>query len=195
MVQTGRSPSGDRVDQFSRDHRVGQPNAGPFEYRAPVRISAKADYAVRLAAELAAAPAGHARSPAPPSPRAQNAPLAFCENILGSLRTAGIVQSRRGAEGGYLLARPAGDVTVADVIRAVDGPLGAVHGDAPENVTYLGPAARLADVWIAARASLRDVLERVTLADLAAGRLPAQVEKLAADARRPAPAVRPEDAP
>jgi Rrf2 family protein len=143
-----------------------------------MRISAKADYAVRLAAELAAAPpATPVTGPALAS--AQDAPLAFCENILGSLRTAGIVQSRRGAEGGYLLARKPADVTVADVIRAVDGPLGAVHGDAPENVTYLGPAARLADVWIAARASLRDVLERVTLADLAAGRLPARVEKLA----------------
>ena len=157
----------------------------PVDYFAPVRISAKADYAVRLAAELAAATPG-APVTGPALASAQNAPLAFCENILGSLRTAGIVQSRRGAEGGYLLARPPGDVTVADVIRAVDGPLGAVHGDAPEDVTYLGPAARLADVWIAARASLRDVLERVTLADLAAGRLPARVEKLSAtpDARR-----------
>jgi len=155
------------------------------DYRAPVRISAKADYAVRLAAELAAAEPGIPVT-GPALASAQAAPLAFCENILGSLRTAGIVQSRRGAEGGYLLNRPAGDVTVADVIRAVDGPLGAVHGDAPENVTYLGPAARLADVWIAARASLRDVLERVTLADLAAGRLPARVEKLAStpDAQR-----------
>jgi Rrf2 family protein len=150
-----------------------------------VRISAKADYAVRLAAELAAAEPGTPVT-GPALAAAQDSPLAFCENILGSLRTAGIVQSKRGAEGGYLLARPPADVTVADVIRAVDGPLGAVHGDAPENLAYLGAAARLVDVWIAVRASVRDVLERVTLADLAAGRLPARVEKLAAtpDARR-----------
>ena len=150
-----------------------------------MRISAKADYAVRLAAELAAAPP---KTPitGPALATAQDSPLAFCENILGSLRTAGIVQSKRGAEGGYLLAKPAGDVTVADVIRAVDGPLGAVHGDAPEDLAYPGAAARLVDVWIAVRASVRDVLERVTLADLAAGRLPARVEKLAStpDARR-----------
>ncbi len=150
-----------------------------------MRISAKADYAVRLAAELAAAPP---KTPVtgPALATAQDAPLAFCENILGSLRTAGIVQSRRGAEGGYLLARPAETVTVADVIRAVDGPLGAVHGDAPEDVAYPGPAARLADVYIALRASVRDVLEGVTLADLAAGHLPARIAKLATkpDAQR-----------
>jgi len=142
-----------------------------------VRVSAKADYAIRAAVELAVAGDGPTKGER--IAQAQSIPPNFLENILGSLRTAGIVQSRRGAEGGYLLARKPADVTVADVIRAVDGPLGAVHGDAPENVTYLGPAARLADVWIAARASLRDVLERVTLADLAAGRLPARVEKLA----------------
>jgi Rrf2 family protein len=158
---------------------------GMAVYPAPVRISAKADYAVRLAAELAAAPTGRPVS-GPSLAAAQDAPLAFCENILASLRTAGLVASRRGAEGGYLLAHPPAEVTVADVIRAVDGPLAAVHGDAPETVTYPGPAARLADVWIAVRASLRDVLERVTLADLATGRLPARVERLAAppDARR-----------
>jgi Rrf2 family protein len=150
-----------------------------------MRISAKADYAVRLAAELAAAPP---KTPVtgPTLASSQNSPLAFCENILGSLRTAGIVQSKRGAEGGYLLAQPADEVTVADVIRAVDGPLGAVHGDAPEDLSYPGHAARLADVWIAVRAAVRDVLERVTLADLAAGKLPARVEKLAngPDARK-----------
>ncbi len=144
-----------------------------------MKISAKADYAVRLGAELAThLPGTPVTGPALAS--AQAAPLAFCENILGLLRTAGIVATRRGAEGGYFLALPAKDVTVADVIRAVDGPLAAVHGDAPESVSYLGPAARLADVWIAVRASLREVLEGVTLADLAAGKLPARVEKLAA---------------
>lgn len=144
-----------------------------------MKISAKADYAVRLGAELANHPPNTPVT-GPALASAQAAPLAFCENILGLLRTAGIVATRRGAEGGYFLALPAKDVTVADVIRAVDGPLAAVHGDAPESVSYLGPAARLADVWIAVRASLREVLEGVTLADLAAGKLPARVEKLAA---------------
>jgi Rrf2 family protein len=145
-----------------------------------VRISAKADYAVRVAAELAAAP-----SKAPVKgeqlANAQEIPLKFLENILGSLRTAGIVASKRGAEGGYLLAQDAGRVTVADVIRAVDGPLGAVRGEPPEDLTYPGPAARVVDVWIAARASLRSVLEHVTLADLAHGKLSSKIEKMVAD--------------
>ena len=134
---------------------------------------------MRLAAELAAAPPSTPIT-GPALATAQRAPLAFCENILGSLRTAGLVASRRGAEGGYYLAQPPSQITVADVIRAVDGPLAAIHGEAPETVSYLGPAAKLADVWIAVRASLREVLEGVTLADLAAGKLPARVEKLAA---------------
>jgi Rrf2 family protein len=145
-----------------------------------VRISAKADYAVRVAAELAAAP--------PKQPvkgehlaTAQAIPLKFLENILGSLRTAGIVASKRGAEGGYLLAQKPADVTVADVIRAVDGPLGAVRGEPPEDLTYPGPAKRVVDVWIAARASLRTVLEHVTLADLASGKLSPKIEKMVAD--------------
>jgi Rrf2 family protein len=143
-----------------------------------MRISAKADYAVRVAAELADHPPGQPVK-GEALARAQDAPLKFLENILGALRTSGIVASRRGADGGYLLARPAADITVADVIRAVDGPLGAVRGEAPEAHDYHGAATRLVDVWIAARASLRDVLEHVTLADLAAGKLPAKVEKLA----------------
>jgi len=145
-----------------------------------MRISAKADYAVRVAAELAAHPAGEPVK-GEALARAQDAPVKFLENILGALRTAGIVASRRGAEGGYLLARPPAEVTVADVIRAVDGPLGAVRGAPPESLDYRGAAGRLVDVWIAARASLRQVLERVTLADLAAGQLPARIERMAAD--------------
>ncbi len=145
-----------------------------------MRISAKADYAVRVAAELAAA------TPKQPVKgehlaTAQEIPLKFLENILGSLRTAGIVASKRGAEGGYLLAQKPADVTVADVIRAVDGPLGAVRGEPPEDLTYPGPAKRVVDVWIAARASLRTVLEHVTLADLAAGKLSPKIEKMVAD--------------
>jgi Rrf2 family protein len=91
------------------------------------------------------------------------------------------VASKRGAEGGYLLAQKPADVTVADVIRAVDGPLGAVRGEPPEDLTYPGPAKRVVDVWIAARASLRTVLEHVTLADLASGKLSPRIEKMVAD--------------
>jgi Rrf2 family protein len=145
-----------------------------------VRISAKADYAVRVAAELAAATPGETVK-GERLANAQGMPLKFLENILGSLRTAGIVASRRGASGGYLLAKPPGDVTVADVIRAVDGPLGAVRGEPPEAFDYPGPASRLVDVWIAARAALRSVLEHVTLADLAAEKLPARIERMVAD--------------
>jgi Rrf2 family protein len=145
-----------------------------------VRISAKADYAVRVAAELAAAPPGESVK-GEQLAHAQDMPLKFLENILGSLRTAGIVASRRGAAGGYLLARDPADVTVADVIRAVDGPLGAVRGEPPEAFDYPGPASRLVDVYIAARAALRSVLEHVTLADLAAEKLPSRIEKMVAD--------------
>lgn len=145
-----------------------------------MRISAKADYAVRVAAELAAAPKGESVK-GEQLAHAQDMPLKFLENILGSLRTAGIVASRRGAAGGYLLARDPAEVTVADVIRAVDGPLGAVRGEPPEAFDYPGPASRLVDVYIAARAALRSVLEHVTLADLAAEKLPSRIEKMVAD--------------
>jgi Rrf2 family protein len=144
-----------------------------------MRISARADYAVRAAVELAAAGEGPTKGEA--IAQAQAIPLKFLENILADLRHAGIVRSQRGAEGGYWLARPAADVTVADVIRAVDGPLASVRGGRPEDVAYEGAAVPLAQVWIAVRASLRNVVERVTLADIAAGRLPARVAKLAED--------------
>jgi len=145
-----------------------------------VRISAKTDYAVRAAVELAAATDDHPLK----SERiatAQNIPLRFLENILVQLRQAGVVVSRRGADGGYRLAQPASEITVADVIRAIDGPLAAVAGERPEKLDFPGAAAPLRDVWIAVRASLRDVLEHVTLADLAAGALPERVRERAAD--------------
>jgi Rrf2 family protein len=144
-----------------------------------MRISARADYAVRAAVELAAAGEGPTKGEA--IAQAQAIPLKFLENILGDLRHAGIVRSQRGAEGGYWLARPAADVTIADVIRAVDGPLASVRGGRPEDVAYEGSAAPLVQVWIAVRASLRSVVERVTLADVAAAHLPARVVKLAED--------------
>jgi Rrf2 family protein len=144
-----------------------------------VKVSAKADYAVRAAAELAAAQPGGALVRAEEIATAQSIPQRFLENILADLRHAGLVSSQRGPEGGHRLARPAADVTVADVIRAVDGPLAAVRGERPERVAYSGPAAPLQRVWIAVRTNLREVVEHVTLADLAAGTLPQPVDALA----------------
>jgi Rrf2 family protein len=141
-----------------------------------MRVSAKAEYAVRAAAELAAAGKGPVKGDR--IAEAQGIPLKFLENILAELRHAGIVQSQRGAEGGYWLAVPAAEVTLADVIRAVDGPLANVRGARPETVEYAGAASHLLEVWIAVRVSLRSVLERVTLADLIAGTLPAEVSQL-----------------
>jgi len=145
-----------------------------------VRISAKADYAVRAAVELAAA---HSDKPvkAERIATAQGIPLNFLENILGELRHAGIVRSHRGAEGGFRLARPAAELTVADVIRAVEGPLASVRGGPPEEASYNGAASPLPRVWIAVRANLRRVLEQVTIADIAAGQIPAEVDRLTED--------------
>lgn len=141
-----------------------------------MRVSAKTDYAVRAAAELAAVPPGEPLK-AERIADAQTIPLKFLENILAELRHAGLVASRRGPEGGYLLAKPANEVTVADVIRAVDGPLGGVGGEPPEAIEYVGAAAPLKEAWIAARASLRSVLETVTLAHLVNGKLPAAITR------------------
>jgi Rrf2 family protein len=146
-----------------------------------VKVSAKADYAVRAAAELAAAQPGGGPVRAETLATAQGIPQRFLENILSDMRHAGLVTSQRGADGGHRLARPATEVTVADVIRAVDGPLAAVRGERPEAVVYEGPAAPLQRVWIAVRKNLRDVVEHVTLADLAAGELPPKIDALAED--------------
>jgi len=144
-----------------------------------VRTTAKADYAVRAAVELAAAgelvTAEHIA-------KAQGIPVNFLENILRDLRRAGVVESRRGQQGGYALARPADETSVADVIRAVEGPLANVRGLPPEELEYVGSAAKLRDVWVALRASVRSVLEQVTLADLARGELPERVDALTRDA-------------
>jgi Rrf2 family protein len=145
-----------------------------------MRISAKAEYAVRAAVELASAD-GDKPVKAERLASAQEIPLNFLENILGELRHAGVVRSQRGAEGGFRLARPANEVTIADVIRAVDGPLASIRGGPPEDVAYSGSAEPLSNVWIAVRANLRSVLERVTLADVATDKLPAHVVKLAQD--------------
>ncbi len=146
-----------------------------------MRISTKADYAVRAAVELAARARENAFTKAETLASAQGLPLSFLENILGELRAAGLVQTRRGAEGGYKLALPPHEITIADVVRAVEGPLASVRGEPPERIAYAGSAAPLQDVWIAVRASVRSVCEAVTLADVAAGRLPRRVRQLAAD--------------
>jgi Rrf2 family protein len=142
-----------------------------------VRITAKADYAVRAAVELAAAQGDGVPVKGEQVALAQDIPKNFLENILTELRRAGIVRTRRGAEGGYQLARPASEVSVADVLRAVEGPLAAVQGVRPDELEYSGAATALPEVWVALRASLRDVLEHVTLADIARGRLPAAVKQ------------------
>jgi Rrf2 family protein len=144
-----------------------------------MRTTAKADYAVRAAVELAAAgdmvTAEHIA-------QATGIPHNFLENILGDLRRAGLVESRRGQAGGYLLAKPADEISIADVIRAVEGPLANVRGLSPDTLDYEGSAAKLRDVWVALRASVRSVLEGVTLADVAQGHLPAHVEELTREA-------------
>ncbi|HYT78366.1 MAG TPA: Rrf2 family transcriptional regulator [Actinomycetota bacterium] len=145
-----------------------------------MRISAKADYAVRATPELAAS-AGRGPLKADRIAQAQGIPLRFLLNILSELKHARIVQSHRGAEGGCALARPPEKIKLADVIRAVEGPLASVHEARPEEITYPGPAESLQQVWIAVRANLRAVLEAVTLADLAAGALPESVKSLTAD--------------
>jgi Rrf2 family protein len=144
-----------------------------------MRISARADYAMRAAVELAAAGGGPVKGEALAT--AQGIPPKFLENILGDLRHARLVRSQRGAEGGYWLARPAEEITVADIVRAVEGPLATVRGEPPEDVAYGGAAAELQQVWIAVRKSLRDVVEHVTVADVAAGKLPADIAALARD--------------
>jgi len=142
-----------------------------------VRITARADYAVRAAVELAAAEKTGKPVKGEFLATAQGIPQNFLENILTELRRSGLVRTRRGAEGGYQLARPADEISVADVLRAVEGPLAAVQGIRPNELAYGGAAERLPEVWVALRASLRDVLEHVTLADIARGRLPAVVKE------------------
>ena len=142
-----------------------------------MRISAKADYAVRATLELAAADAGEPVK-GEVIADAQDIPLQFLEHILLELKHARIVRAKRGAKGGYWLARPADDITLANVIRAVEGPLANIQDDAPEQTSYPGHAERLREVWVAVRANLRAVLEQVTLADVATGELPEPIREL-----------------
>ncbi|MFF5441117.1 RrF2 family transcriptional regulator [Streptomyces achromogenes] len=145
-----------------------------------MRISARADYAVRAVLELAVRQ-GNGPVKAEEIAAVQDIPHKFLEGILGDLRRAGIVDSRRGGGGGYRLARVAPSITVADVIRAVDGPIVSVRGERPTGLAYTGTARPLLPLWIALRANVRRVLEGVTLADLAADALPEPVRALAAE--------------
>jgi len=144
-----------------------------------VEISAKGDYAVRALAVLAAA-GGNSMTVAELA-SAQGIPAGFLQGILQRLRQRGILSSHRGTDGGYRLARPPAEITVADVLRAVDGPLAAVRGQPTEDIDYPGVAGPLKDVWLALRASMRRVIEHVTLEDIVEGPLPGCVTELNAD--------------
>jgi Rrf2 family protein len=145
-----------------------------------MRVSAKADYALRALIEMTARAGGPEVRPvsAEELGRLQEIPHNFLQAILADLRKAGIVHAQRGQSGGWRLAKEAESVSVADVIRAVDGPLVSVYGLRPEAVSYNERAEVLQRVWIAARHSLRDVFEQVSVADLASGELPSPVARL-----------------
>lgn len=147
-----------------------------------MQISARSDYALRALCVLAAAEPGVAVKAATIA-GAQQIPRTFLDQILTELRRGGIVESRRGPDGGHWLARPSFAVTVADVIRILDGPLALVHGERPESFSYDGPAEHLRDVWVAVRAALRQVLERTTLEQIVEDNLPPQVTALSSDPR------------
>lgn len=148
-----------------------------------VRISAKVDYAVRAATELAVRSPDHESRPTTGETlgRAQDIPTKYLENILAEMRRAGIVGSRRGNDGGYWLARDAAEVSIADIVRAVEGPLADVRGKAPEDLEYVGAAKPLERVWVATRAGLRQVLEATTLASIVENDLPPHVRRLLDD--------------
>ena len=145
-----------------------------------MHVSAKVDYAMRALLELAAVAKTDTRAlvKGDALAAAQNIPMKFLESILRDLRHNGIVTSRRGVDGGYRLDRDAADVSVADVVRALEGPLAAVRGERPETVVYDGPAEHLQEVWIASRVAIRSVLEHVTLQHVLEGSLPADVSAL-----------------
>ncbi len=147
-----------------------------------MRLNARVDYALRAVAELASA-GGTADHPvtAERLATAQAIPPKFLESILLQLRRGGVVCSQRGPEGGYWLARPAAEISLAEVIRTIDGPLANVRGQRPEDLGYHGAAESLQTVWIALRASEREILDLVSIADVARGKLPKRVRALAAD--------------
>jgi Rrf2 family protein len=147
-----------------------------------VEISARADYGIRALAELTAL--GGGPRTVTELAEAQAIPARFLQNILLQLKRRGVVQSQRGTEGGYRLARPPEDITLAEVMRALEGPLAGIRGARPESIVYEGRATSVLDVWLAVRVSMRSVLEAVTLRDVVDGPLPAHVQDLAQQARR-----------
>jgi Rrf2 family protein len=146
-----------------------------------VRVTAKVDYAVRASMVLARAADAGRPVKGEQIGTEQEIPVKYLENILSELRQSGLVRSLRGADGGYWLAKPADAVSVADIIRAVEGPLATVRGERAEQLSYGPGAGSLQDLWVAVRASLRSVLEQVTLAQLIDGSLPAHVQALVDD--------------
>jgi Rrf2 family protein len=146
-----------------------------------MRLTVKADYAIRALAELAARAPDGTPMTAEEISEAQGIPHRFLLGIMSELRRDHLVVSHRGVKGGYLLGQAPGDITLADVIRSVEGPLAEIGDERPGEISYVGAAAVLADVWVAVRASLRSVLEEVTLANLASGKLPPTVDKLTRD--------------
>jgi Rrf2 family protein len=145
-----------------------------FRENHPMHVTAKADYAIRAVVELADSSQESPRK-VDEVARAQSIPVSFLENILTQLRSSGIVRSQRGPEGGYWLAQPSDQLNLAQVIRAVEGPLVGVRGQRPEEIEYAGSAESLRDVWLALRANIRKVLEHVTVADVASGKLPKEI--------------------
>jgi len=147
-----------------------------------LQVSAKTDYALRAASALAlSATDGAGPIKGDKISESQGIPKKFMENILHDLKRSGLVRTRRGASGGYWLALPAEEISLADIIRAVEGPLANVRGEWPEVVEYTGAAEHLQEVWIAVRANLRAVLESVTLADIVDGKLPSSITELTQD--------------
>lgn len=148
-----------------------------------MEISAKAEYSIRALAELTAVGGGPV--PVVELAEAQQIPPRFLQNLLSQLRRRGVVFSQRGTDGGYRLARPASEISLAAVLRAIEGPLANVAGERPEDLHYTPPADHLADVWVAVRVALREVLEEVSIADIVAGTLPPVVHDLLAAAALP----------
>jgi Rrf2 family protein len=145
-----------------------------------MRVSAKTDYAVRAMIELAG---GTEEAPVKSEhvSAAQEIPPRFLQAILTELRYAGLVRGRPGTEGGYWLAQPPDEITLAEIVREVEGPLASVHGEPPDELTLRGDAKPLQEVWIALRANMREILEGITIADIVAGRLPEPVRRIVSD--------------
>lgn len=150
---------------------------GKCRHNDPMHVSARVDYGTRAMVELAAVWGHdpHQLTKGDQLAQAQGIPAKFLEGILRQLRQAGLVASQRGAEGGYRLDRAPSEITIADIVRALDGPLAAVRDLRPEDVHYSGGADHLREVWVALRSAMRDVLEHTTIADVHSGQLPDRV--------------------